>query len=91
MLLRLKFFKAFVDRHFTNFANAMDRLLRHVQVTLLTNKVDNARRDRVWRVLGDDLLCLDHVCDKQAQHRELLVDRQFATVTIDKGGGLGVV
>jgi hypothetical protein len=67
VFLGLKLFKAFIDRDLANLANGMDRLLGHVQVTFLTHKVDDARRDRMRRILGDNLLCLDHVRNEQAQ------------------------
>ena len=91
MFLRLKLFKTFVDRDFANFANLVYSFLGDIQVTLLTNEIDDPRRNRVWCVFGNDLLCLHHVGDEQAQHGQFLVDGQLATITIDKGRGFRVV
>ena len=63
----------------------MNRLLRDVQITFLTHKIDYPSRDRVRSIFGNDFLSFDYIRNEQAKRGQLLIDRQLATVTIDEG------
>ena len=70
----VKFLITFIDGDFTHIADAVNVLLGYGEVAHTRNKVYNARRDTVRRILGNQVLLFNKHRDELTQFREFVVD-----------------
>ena len=81
---RIQFFKTLADCHFAHFANNRNVMFALANTEQLAHKIDNPRRDRIWRVVGYQIDPLHLGRNKLAQHSVFTIDVKLAAIAINK-------
>ena len=84
VLDQFHFLETFVYSDFADATFRANIALANIHITHLRDEIYDSRRHRVWRIVCNNIVVHDFVCDEFRQHRQFRIQTQQTTKPVDK-------